>query len=354
MGRTNPVMRRLLLILLLLISVNAVQAQTDTPTPTATATLPFCSTPGPATQTYEEEVLETEPIVYWRLDETAGTVAIDSTGNGRHGVISGATLNSTTFLDGSPAPSFDGINDYVQAFTTSLRSAFNPNAGSWQMWALGDWSLTAARYPFAIRSTSLSIFGFRKTSTANLVGFVGGASASATIANSADWRHVVLTWDSAANTVNVYWDNALLLSSTYSAFDSTTITQINLGALDSANGLWAGNLSNSAIWNRVLTTDEIAALYSVPLSVDPTATPDCQPFNPTSTPTPNVRAYWTLPPATPGGEGQAVAFTYETDGGQMASVLFLAGILFSMWGMFWWNVLRPAGRGGGVQPSGRS
>jgi len=67
--------------------------------------------------TLDSAILALSPLGYWRLDETSGTTATDSSGNGRHGTYSGTiTKNATTGADGDPVPNFDGgaiiIGDY--------------------------------------------------------------------------------------------------------------------------------------------------------------------------------------------------------------------------------------------------
>jgi len=56
------------------------------------------------------------PRAWWRLNETNGTQAADSSGNDYHGTYSGATLDSTEspyLASAQPTPRFDGVNDYV-------------------------------------------------------------------------------------------------------------------------------------------------------------------------------------------------------------------------------------------------
>ena len=98
---------------------------------------PVTPYPSPTAQTsYSDKVLGTQSghlLAYWKLNETSGTVAADSSGNGRDASYSGATLNATTFLDGAPAPSFDEINDYLNAYS-ALQPVFNGQAGTILLW----------------------------------------------------------------------------------------------------------------------------------------------------------------------------------------------------------------------------
>lgn len=64
---------------------------------------------------YEQAVLTSGPLVYYKLDETSGMVAADSSGNGNDGTYTGGvTLGQETLVEGEPfSASFDGTDDYV-------------------------------------------------------------------------------------------------------------------------------------------------------------------------------------------------------------------------------------------------
>ena len=49
-----------------------------------------------------------KPVAHYKLDETSGSNANDSAGNGYNGTINGATFNST-----NKSFDFDGTNDYI-------------------------------------------------------------------------------------------------------------------------------------------------------------------------------------------------------------------------------------------------
>ena len=64
------------------------------------------------------------PIAHWKFDETSGTSASDSSGNGNNGMlVNGPTWNPTGGKIGG-ALSFDGTDDYVLK-TTSFVPAFD-------------------------------------------------------------------------------------------------------------------------------------------------------------------------------------------------------------------------------------
>lgn len=64
---------------------------------------------------YSLVVLEDAPLLYWRLGESVGTTAVDSSGASRSGTYAGSpTLGATGYTrDGDTAVTFDGIDDQV-------------------------------------------------------------------------------------------------------------------------------------------------------------------------------------------------------------------------------------------------
>lgn len=80
-------------------------------------------------QQYQNKVNALSPIQYIRSHEGSGSVALDSSGNGRNGTYSGVTWGSTLF-NGLVTPDYDGANDSADLISASLISAFNPANGA--------------------------------------------------------------------------------------------------------------------------------------------------------------------------------------------------------------------------------
>lgn len=307
---------------------------------TATPTLPFCATPNPATATpvptYETEVLSYNPIAYWPLNETAGSVAIDGSGNGYHGFYSGPSLNGTTFVNGDPAPTFDGVNDRVTI--SSMSPLWNGDSFTIIGWVKrADWAASGStQSAFMLRGASNNSVRLQidKFTTANqaLFGFVPGSGSlyPTPAATGSDWVFLAITRSVASSNVSVYVNGAYGGgSSSFSTAWAGTISEAFIGAYVTSN-YWNGSLAHWAVFNTVLSAGDIANLYSVPSGAapTPTATPACVVYNPTATPTANVYNFWTLEPGT-GGEGQAVAFEYRVDAGSFinAALLFVIALL---------------------------
>ncbi|NIS31055.1 MAG: hypothetical protein GWO04_14415, partial [Actinobacteria bacterium] len=50
---------------------------------------------------YDAEVMASEPVAWWRLDETSGTAMVDSSGNGHDGLIVNGELGRDPLVVGS-------------------------------------------------------------------------------------------------------------------------------------------------------------------------------------------------------------------------------------------------------------
>lgn len=83
------------------------------------ATMTYVVPNSPSSSLYADEVLADNPFLYWRLGDASGTVATDSSGNGRTGAYTnGPTLGASSLLvsdTANKAVTFDGVNDWVLA-----------------------------------------------------------------------------------------------------------------------------------------------------------------------------------------------------------------------------------------------
>ena len=119
---------------------------------------------------YAEEVMSDSPVAWWRLDETSGTTAADSSGNGNHGTYgSGVTLDQPPLIISGKAivatansqPAVAGPNIAAStalavelwlklAAPAANRAVFGKYAGGqWPVWSLeiaSDGKLTVALY----------------------------------------------------------------------------------------------------------------------------------------------------------------------------------------------------------------
>ena len=191
--------------------------------------------------------------------------ANDESGNENNGVVNGATLAPDRFGLANNAYSFNGSSTSIKAISNNLpvgnssstmsiwfSAASLPCGSSKAMLTYGNWSCNQARY-----------IGFRGGCAGNLLTYAqycNDINASYSYELNT-WYHFVATSD--ANTIKLYI-NAQLVG-TYTLTDANTSNgNIAIGSIPGAsNGdYFDGLLDDAAIWNRVLTQEEITALYS--------------------------------------------------------------------------------------------
>lgn len=78
-----------------------------------------------------------------------------------------------------------------------------------------------------------------------------------------NWHHVVLRQDhNVASGFTMYLDNSLVITDTYTANAQTGSIHIGAEGNSGTSQNYAGLLDEIGIWSRVITTDEVAALYN--------------------------------------------------------------------------------------------
>lgn len=376
MRRFAPLLKRFVPLLLLLLF-----ASTYAVSPARADCLSATPTPLP---TYSSIVLGTQSahlLGYWKLDETGGTTATDSSGNSRNGTYSGPALNGTTFTDGSPAPTFDGVNDFVNLYGTSLASAINFNQGTFNIWLKPDATVLASTTAGQVEvfadnafSNTLQIF---KSSTANTFFFrrtEAGTAHTVTVTDSSSaWTDFTFTWNVTGNAITAYVNGSSSGTPTTAGTITATLasSRAALGSVSTSGTIpYKGALAQAALWDTVLSGAEITALAGAP-SATPTPVPTCTPtstFTPSVTPSPTITPsesptptltpsetftpsntadiiiHWTLPPPESTGTpqpGQNVAFVYSISAGQAAIGILLAILIVCLLaGFLIWLLMR--------------
>ncbi len=169
---------------------------------------------------YADEVIADSPAAYWKLDETSGTTASDSSGNGNHGTYgSGVTLNQSPLIVSgkaivATANSQPAVTGTDIAFSTALgvglwlKLAAAPGAGRnvFGKYANGAWPV----WSFDVLSDGKPrIELFQSNGTGGRLQLVGPAS----ITDNA--RHQInVSWDKAGDQkVHLYVDGAQVAES---------------------------------------------------------------------------------------------------------------------------------------------
>jgi len=205
--------------------------------------------------------------------------AIDSSGNGNDGIVNGGTWTTGKFGN---AVNFDGIegnNVEVGVLTQMGPSSSYLGDFSGATWIYINSLPRSYNTILSAASGSDGWFFYVQKSTTNRLSFVNfntgqGIYDITTNLSYGVWYHVAFTWNAANNVISIYLDgNKVNLAGM-----AEPVVQSNepfkIGDVTYHDSEWNGRIDDMAIWNRLLTDQEISGLYNagIPLPCDSTST----------------------------------------------------------------------------------
>ena len=221
---------------------------------------------------YESMILATGPIACWPQSETSGSVAHCLVNPAQNGTYTGVTLaNDLTGPFGTPAPYYDGNNDYCNIDTAALVAAFNTDVGTAAIWtrvnAVGVWSDGIQRQAWTVYGNIQNpLWNAKRAVANNSQTYHEGSNVGTVIANAGHtetaWTLWTMTWNTGGNLIayiNGQQDGAPAAGVT--AW-SSPITTAYIGSHTGApTSVWHGWLGPLIFWDRVLPPAEIESLY---------------------------------------------------------------------------------------------
>jgi hypothetical protein len=196
-----------------------------------------------------------------------------------NGTVSGATLTTDRFNNANSAYSFNGSSNYITLTTANqlltatgsisvwFKKTANSNSGGGFVYnpvflakntrdLYSSYIEGAALY---VNTTSNKIVTITTSSTSS-----EKYTTSSTVASNSTWYHLVMTWDysSLKLYINGVQEGGTITKNFTSAF-STTKDAVLGATLDGINNrFFNGAIDDVAIYNRVLTTQDITDLYN--------------------------------------------------------------------------------------------
>ena len=240
-------------------------------TPAAAGGLPRRAATNATVTSYDSTVLADSPQYYYPLDEATGPVR-DATGHSAASTIATAQLGIAG-VQGTAA-SFDGVSQRVQVpYSADMKLT---GSFSVELWAKLPANAQVTGYPtlFSRGSGGPGRFGatmFFGTDAAHLVSFKrnGKNVPTARGLSSTAYRHLVFTWDAAAQRYTWYVDGTPDISEVLpvlAGVDAET-APLSLGARQdtattSAYSFGKVNIDGLAVYKSVLPASRVAAHYA--------------------------------------------------------------------------------------------
>jgi hypothetical protein len=221
---------------------------------------------------YAAAVMADSPYAYWRFNETSGTVAADSSGNG----IAGTYVNTPTL--GQAGPLADPGNTAVR-FTRSSSEYMNVAAtfggAGWNQVTVEAWvdlASSGGDFQAIVSSLALNFVHLQVFSAGGNVVFGTGGDAVLPIltpAQTTGWHHVALT--AKAGEQRLYLDGNLIGSAASPLGDVIAATPIRVGAGYVGGRFFDGWIDEVAIYRTALSEAQIDAHIA---AASQTATPE--------------------------------------------------------------------------------
>jgi len=195
-------------------------------------------------------------VAWWKLDETSGLTAADSSGNGNDGTLINMTGNewTTGMVDGALA--FDGDNDAITGIGDCPTGNFtvagwakDTGGGGWKVFYSAEQEIW-----FGVDSGATPAIWLDCGGNGN------GAQTAAGTWTLNTWHHIAATWD--GTTVHIYLDGVDMGITTFGTPENPLAVAAVIGAWSGNpnDENWFGTLDDVRLYNRALSADEIAAL----------------------------------------------------------------------------------------------
>ena len=225
--------------------------------------------PDPLEQSYATRVLQLAPAVYWRLDETNGTSALNlgsmgvvANGSYQGGIILGTEgprpPQSAGFEADNRAPLFNGTDSFVGGPAGLLDHVGQFTLAGW----IQPTGTQGSRTGLFGQNDTIE-FGFIDSTDLQLWTPFGSITLSYPFPNN-EWHHVAATGDGV--NLALYYDGNLVATSASPTADyGASGYNFNLGGggvFDASGNPFRGRIDEVAVWRRALNASEITGLIS--------------------------------------------------------------------------------------------
>ena len=223
----------------------------------------------------DSEILADAPLVFWKMQETSGTSATDSSAGGTNtGTYTSCTLNQTG-PNNLKSVSFNGstsnlqraasvIGNLASGSTITLEAIVKGTTGAANACILGLSSNAATAQIIALMlggtGNAFPVFRMRNDGASGPDAFVSTPSGQSVI--DGNWHHIVGTYD--GTNIKTYCDGTLRSTVNNGALGTCTLNRTTAGALQrtTLSFPYTGNILYSAVYNTALSQSRITAHYN--------------------------------------------------------------------------------------------
>jgi hypothetical protein len=223
---------------------------------------------------------QTEPDIttglvgHWKLDETSGTTAVDSSGNSYNGTMNNGLDASSDSVVGRlmTALNFDGAGDNISVPDDAFDNMTDLTACAWvyRTSSSGSWALVASKTSDGYDGWNLYVhrssgrFGFYNTDGRYEVSAVSPAG---NIVKENEWTHICGSTDggTSGDSIQLYYNgqlesaNEVCYSGCPDNNDDSRLLRI--GTDDVAGSRFAGYIDDVRVYDRILDAEDIVYLY---------------------------------------------------------------------------------------------
>jgi Concanavalin A-like lectin/glucanases superfamily len=221
-------------------------------------------------RSYQDTVLDSGPVSYWRLGESSGTSATDIKGGRTGTYISTPTLAQPGVPagDADTATKFNGSTQYVDVpyasslntaqFTIEAWAVLTGGAGTWRS-LVGSWRDSSAWRGYQLGVTNSNYWVLYTGDGVNPETYTQGSAAAITN----DWVHVVGTYDGTTSRLYLNGTQAASVTSPRCSANPSTAafdigTQYDTGT---RTCMFPGLIDEVAYYNRALSATEVKLHY---------------------------------------------------------------------------------------------
>jgi hypothetical protein len=201
-------------------------------------------------------------VGWWKLDDGAGAVTLDSSGNANTGTLGNAPTWVAGHI-GSHALTFNGTSQYSTSAATNIPTI----QGNLTYSAWINYTATGASRDIVvgeINGTSANQMRINTAGDAEVSDWGGGIILTETsLAVSINtWHMITFTWNGTTNIL--YVDGVATTPTSATAHQTGTTTAVLLAAYGTGGGNenFNGTIDDARIYNRALTAADVAQLFT--------------------------------------------------------------------------------------------